>query len=184
MKRILLDVNVALDFVLGRPPFAAPAAELWSLADGGRVKIVLPAHGVTTIHYLAARERGSAFARRLIADLLVVPEIAPVDGPVLRRAVALGWPDFEDAVCAAAAEAAGCDLLMPRDPHGYLQSPVTVVDAPTALSLIRGSEPGDVRERAAHAYGARSRRRGRSRARVAGLRRVTSASRRAGRPGW
>ena len=170
MKRLLLDVNVVLDFILGRPPFAAPAAELWSLADGGRIAILLPAHGVTTVHYLAARERGGAFARRLIADLLLVPEIAPVDGLVLRRAVALGWPDFEDAVCAAAAEAAGCDLLVTRDPLGYRQSSVTAVDAPTALSLIRRSEPGEVRERAARGYGARSRRRGHPKARVAAVR--------------
>ena len=166
MKRLLLDVDVVLDLVLGRSPFAAAAAELWSLADGGRVAILLPAHGVTTIHYLAARERGNAFARRLIPDLLVVPEIAPVDGPVLRRALALGWPDFEDAVCAAAAELARCDLLVTRDPRGYRHSPVPAVDARTALSLIAGgSGPGEVRERGAGTYGKRSRTRRPSRRR-------------------
>lgn len=167
MKRLLLDVNVVLDFVLGRAPFAAPAAELWSLADRGRAAILLSAHGVTTIYYLAARERGSAFARRLIADLLVVPEIAPVDGVVLRRALAMGWPDFEDAVCAAAAEAAECDLFVTRDPLGYRRSPVAAVDASTARSLIRGSEPGEVRERAARGHGARPHGRRRLRAEAA-----------------
>ncbi len=163
MKRLLLDVNVVLDYVLGRPPFSEPATELWSLAAAGRVAIVLPAHGVTTIHYLAARDRGRAFARRLMADLLVVPEIAAVDVSVLRRALGLEWPDFEDAVCAAAAEAAGCDFIVTRDPRGYRESAVAAVDAPTALSLVRSSDPGEVRERAARPDGGPSRKRRRSR---------------------
>lgn len=147
MKRLLLDVNVVLDVVLARAPFAGAAAALWGKAEAGQIAILLPAHGVTTIYYLAARERGSTFAARVIQDLLVVPAIAAVDGAVLRRALALGWPDFEDAVCAAAAEAAQCDLLVTRDPRGYRHSPVVAVDAPTALALItNGSEPGDVRE--------------------------------------
>ena len=167
MKRLLLDVNVVLDFVLARAPFSAAAAALWGQAEAGRVEIVLPAHGVTTVYYLAARERGNALAARVIEDLLVVPAVAAVDGPVLRRALALGWPDFEDAVCAAAAELARCDLLVTRDPRGYRHSPVPAVDAPTALSLIDGgSDPGEVRERGAATYGKRSRTRGRSRRRA------------------
>jgi predicted nucleic acid-binding protein len=160
VKRVLLDVNVILDLVLARAPFSASAVALWAGAEQGRLEIVLPGHGVTTVFYLAARERGNAFAARVIEDLLAVPSIAPVDGPVLRRALALGWPDFEDAVCAAAAEAARCDFLVTRDPKGYRRSPVPVVDAPTALSLIATDpDAGDVRERPAVAYGTRSRRR-------------------------
>ena len=150
MKRLLLDVNIALDLVLARPPFSTEAAALWGAAETGRVEIVLPAHGVTTVYYLAARAKGNAFAARVVEDLLVVPAVAGVDGRVLRRALALGWPDFEDAVCAAAAEAAACDFLVTRDPKGYRDSPVTVVEPGTALALIAGeSGTGEVRERAA-----------------------------------
>ena len=62
--------------------------------------------------------------------------VAPADEAVLRRALSLGWTDFEDAVCAAAAEAAGCDVIVTRDPAGFRGSPVPVVDAATALSLL------------------------------------------------
>ncbi len=165
MKRLLVDVNVVLDLVLARAPFFAPAAALWGEAEAGRVQILLPAHGVTTIHYLAARERGQGFAARVIEDLLIVPGIAPVDATVLRRALALHWPDFEDAVCAAAAERSGCDLLVTRDPQGFRHSPVPAVDAHTAIALIRGGpKPGEVGERPPRAYGQRSRARPRLRA--------------------
>jgi hypothetical protein len=53
---------------------------------------------VTTIFCVAARRRGVAFATRVVTDVLTVPRIAPVDQAVFRRALALSWRDFEDAV--------------------------------------------------------------------------------------
>jgi predicted nucleic acid-binding protein len=153
LKRLLLDVNVLLDFVLDRPPFAEAAGALWAAAERKEIEILVPAHGVTTIFYLAARQRGTAFARRVVSDLLVVPSVAAVDGAILRRALLLGQPDFEDAVCAVAAEAARCDVLVTRDPRGYPDSPVLVADPLTALSLLDGSQgPRGVAERPAAAY--------------------------------
>ena len=156
MKRILLDVNVILDILLDRPPFAATASALWAAAERKEVEAFVPAHGVTTVFYLAARQRGAAFARRVVNELLLVPRIAAVDVRVLRRAFALGWGDFEDSVCAAAAEATACEILVTRDPKGYPLCPVLVADPQTALSLLGvGSHPGGVADRLTAAHGLR-----------------------------
>lgn len=103
----------------------------------------VPAHGFTTVFYLATRHRGAAFARRVVGDLLGVFDVARVDETVIRRALALEWPDFEDAVCAAAAEACGCTLVVTRDPAGFRGSPVPVVDPLTALALLDRGGPTD-----------------------------------------
>jgi len=141
VTRVLLDVNVVLDFVLDRSPQAEAATRLWAAAERKEIEALIPAHGVTTVFYLAARLRNLAFARRVVGDLLVVPAVAPVDGPILRRAFTLGWSDFEDAVCAAAAEAASCDLLVTHDPSGFRDCPVLVVDPASALGILGGG-PG------------------------------------------
>ena len=152
----MLDVNVILDMVLDRRPHSTTARALWAAAERKEIEVVVPAHGVTTVFYVAARERGAGFARRIMSDLVLVPAIAPVDGATLHRALALGWADFEAAVCAAAAEAASCDLLVTRDARGFKDSPVLVVDPVTALSLLRGGAPSDrAGERPARAYRAR-----------------------------
>jgi hypothetical protein len=72
--------------------------------------------------------------------------VAAVDGGVVRRALRLNLADFEDAVCAAAAEGAGCDLVVTRNGRDYRQSPVTAVDPMTALALIAGGGPKGVSE--------------------------------------
>lgn len=78
--------------------------------------------------------------------------VAAVDQAVLQRALALGWRDFEDAVCAAAAEAADCDLIVTRDPKDFPDSSVPAVDADTAMALLAGAGPGQLRERARGAH--------------------------------
>ncbi|HEX9189496.1 MAG TPA: PIN domain-containing protein [Vicinamibacteria bacterium] len=136
MKRLLLDLNVVLDALLDRPPHGEAAAKLWAAAEEKRIDALVPAHGVTTLHYLVRQAKGGAAARRAVEAVLSAFGVAPADEPVLRRALSLGWTDFEDAVCAAAAEAAGCDLIVTRDPGGFRGSPVPVVDAATAVSLL------------------------------------------------
>lgn len=128
-----------LDVVLERQPGVEPASALWAAIENGQGRGLIPAHGVTTIFYLLERARDAAFARNGVERLLSVFDVAAIDGAVLRRAIVLGWRDFEDAVCAAAAEATGCEAIVTRDPDGFPESPVPVVDPTGALSwILRG----------------------------------------------
>jgi predicted nucleic acid-binding protein len=136
VKRLLLDLNVFLDVILDRPPDADIAAALWAAIERGQGQGMIPAHGVTTIFYLLEKSRGAAFAREGVDRLIRVFNVAPVDDGVVRRALALAWSDFEDAVCAAAAEATGCDALVTRDPSGYPNAPLPVIDPAAALSWL------------------------------------------------
>ena len=144
--KLLLDTNVVLDVLLEREPFAEPARRLWALVESGKAEGVLAAHTVTTVWYLAAEARTRAFAREVVSLVAEVFGVAAVDRGVVRRALGLDLADFEDAVCAAAAEGAECDLLVTRNGKDYRQSPVTAVDPMTALALIGGGGPKGVWE--------------------------------------
>ncbi|MBM4365119.1 MAG: PIN domain-containing protein, partial [Deltaproteobacteria bacterium] len=122
-RRVLVDLNVILDVLLDRSPHADAAAALWAAIESGEAEGLLAAHCVTTLHYLASRSRGREFGDRCVADVLSVFAVAPLDAAVLSDAVARGWADFEDAVCAASATAAGCHLIATRDPGGFKGSP-------------------------------------------------------------
>jgi predicted nucleic acid-binding protein len=142
MTRLLLDVNVLLDVLLDRPPHAAAAAAVWAEVEEGRAEGLIPAHGVTTIHYLARRSRGRAFARETIGDLMSVFQVAALDESSIRRAVDLDWNDFEDAVCAVVGHASGCHALVTRNPGDYAEdAPLPVVGPAAAVALIRSDGP-------------------------------------------
>src|SRR5215813_3259858 len=119
MKRVLADVNVVLDVLLDREPYAKASAALWALVETRMVEGLLAAHAVTTIHYLVRKEQGTASARKTIARMLRVFGIAAVDKDVLADALDLPGADFEDAITASAARLAGCDLIVTRDPKGF-----------------------------------------------------------------
>jgi predicted nucleic acid-binding protein len=136
VKRLLLDLNVFLDVILDRPPDADVAAALWAAIEQGQGHGMIPAQGVTTIFYLLEKARGAAFARDGVERLIRVFNVAPVNDEVVRRALSFAWSDFEDAVCAAAAEASGCDALVTRDPDGYPNAPLPVIDPAAALSWL------------------------------------------------
>jgi predicted nucleic acid-binding protein len=139
MRRILLDVNVMLDVLLDRQPFADAASAVWAFAERGVVAGFLSAHAVTTIHYLNARAVGSTAAGETANALLTVFDVAPVDRAVLDSALAFGWEDFEDAVTTAAAKRAQCDAIVTRNPKDFPRSPVRVL---TPVEVVAWLEAG------------------------------------------
>lgn len=136
MKPLLLDLNVILDVILDRPPGADAASALWAAIEKGQGRGVIPAHGVTTIFYVLEKARDTAFARVGVERLLKVFGVATVDDAGIRRALILGWPDFEDAVCAAAGEGIGCEAIVTRDPDGYPNCSLPVIDAAAAVAWL------------------------------------------------
>jgi len=124
MTRVLFDINIVLDVLLDRKPYAEASAAAWAAVETGISEGVLAAHAVTTIHYLVRKEMSATKARRTISAILRVFGVASVDGAVIQEALQLSLSDFEDAVTAAAARLAGCNYIVTRDPRGFRGSPV------------------------------------------------------------
>lgn len=136
MKRILLDVNVILDVLLDRAPFADSSSEVWAAIERGDAEGVISAHALTTLHYLNAKAVGGRMARETTDGLMSVFEVAGVDDAVLNAALALNWGDFEDAVTAAAAKRAKCEALVTRNPTDFKGSAVRVLTPSEALAWL------------------------------------------------
>ncbi len=136
MKRLLFDANVLLDVALAREPHFAAATACTAAVENGRCVGLVSAHAVTTLFYLCRRPLGTRRAQNVVADLLTIFEVAPVDGAILRRAITFEATDFEDAVTAAAAEAAHCDAIVTRDPKGFSRSSVRTLDPGLVLALL------------------------------------------------
>jgi predicted nucleic acid-binding protein len=136
VKRLLLDVNVVLDVLLDRKPFADASAAVWAAVEQGDAEGFLSAHAVTTLHYLNAKDVGARMARETTEALLSVFEVAAVDGTVLHAALALRWADFEDAVTAAAARRAKCDVVVTRNARHFKRSPVRALTPSETMAWL------------------------------------------------
>jgi predicted nucleic acid-binding protein len=136
MKRVLIDTNIVLDVLLERKPHLVASAAIWDVVESGSAEGFLAAHAITTVHYLAQKQSGARRAKRLIASLLQVFRVAPVDENVLRDALQSETQDFEDAVSAAAAHATGCEAIVTRDPKGFRTAGLPVLTPETAAPLF------------------------------------------------
>jgi predicted nucleic acid-binding protein len=136
VKRILLDINVVLDVLLDRKSHVTASAAVWAAIENGAAEGLLAAHTVTTIYYLIQKEKGVREARRTVSAMLRVFGVAAVDAAVIQDALARAEPDFEDAVTSSAANFAGCDAIVTRDPRGFRQSPVRTFTPEAAAPLL------------------------------------------------
>lgn len=136
MIRVFLDINVVLDVLTNRHPFADDATSLLALVERNEIEGLVAAHTVTTLHYLLSKHLGKAQARRVLSDLLHLLRVVAVDEDRLRHALALNWTDFEDAVQAACADTAEADYLITRDKKGFKKAPVTTLTPSEFLALL------------------------------------------------
>nr|VFK43400.1 MAG: PIN domain-containing protein [Candidatus Kentron sp. TC] len=122
--KVMVDLNVLLDVVQDRKPFYPASAGVLSMLLRGEAVACIPGHALTTLHYILSRGNNAEMADEFIDWLLARFEILGEDHGVFARARSLKMSDFEDAVVASAAENAGCQWIVTRNPKGFLASPV------------------------------------------------------------
>ena len=137
MLKILVDINVILDVLLDRQPHVNASAAIREAIETGTAEGYLAAHAITTLHYLISRGQTTAKTRRTLESLLRIFRIATADDAVIREALQSPATDFEDAVSAACARAAHCDLIVTRDPRGFRFSAVRALTPEAALPLLQ-----------------------------------------------
>ena len=136
MTRVLLDINVILDVLADREPFAEDAAAVLAQIESGNIQGFLAAHTVTTLHFLLAKHLGKARTRKVLTEILRIVGLAPVDEDRIRHALAANWADFEDAVQAACAEGVGADYLVTRNKRDFRKCAVQTLTPAELLALL------------------------------------------------
>ncbi|MFV1989026.1 MAG: PIN domain-containing protein [Gemmatimonadota bacterium] len=136
MTRVLIDINVVLDVLADREPFADESAAVLAQVEAGNLEGLLAAHTITTLHFLLARHLGKSRTRKVLTDLLHLVDIVPVDEDRIRHALSANWSDFEDAVQAACAEKAEATYLVTRNKRDFKKSAVTPVTPAELLALL------------------------------------------------
>jgi predicted nucleic acid-binding protein len=139
--RVLVDTNVVLDVLLGRPPFADAAAQVFALIEESRIEGFLCTTTVTTVDYLLCQALPSKKARDALHGLLDLFEIAPVNRPVLEQALRSGIADFEDAVLEQAGRLVAVDAITTRNVRDFKKSAVPVFDPTGLIAAIKSANP-------------------------------------------
>lgn len=134
--RLLLDINVLLDVVLERNPWARPAAELLAALEKNRAQGFVAGHTLPTVYYVVAKSQDRDTAITATHDLLRLLDVVPVEKEDFYRALSLPLTDFEDAVQAAAAFRIDAEYLVTRNEPDFKGASIATATPTTILSLF------------------------------------------------
>ena len=137
--RIFLDTNVILDVLAKRDPWFTDSATVLSLLDSEEVEGFAAAHSITNLFYLTRKHLGQRHASEALLNLLSILAVAPVDQDSILKALALGWPDFEDALQMVCATNSHVDYLVSRNKADFESTSLPIVTPAELLTLLRSS---------------------------------------------
>jgi hypothetical protein len=88
------------------------------------------------LFYVMARGQNREAASTTISSLLDVFTTSAVNDSVVRKALAWGWRDFEDAIQMAAALNEQVDYVITRNGQDFETQPVPVLETASLLALL------------------------------------------------
>ena len=94
---------------------------------------LLCATTITTIDYLLLQSLSRGEARKHLAQLIRLFDIAPVNRAVIEGAMRSRIEDFEDAVLEQAAALAGAELIVTRNAKDFARGTIRVQDPKECL---------------------------------------------------
>jgi predicted nucleic acid-binding protein len=125
--RVFLDTNILVDVLLNRPAFVADSESLILRCEALGAEMLVAWHGLATADYLLKRGRTEQQATVEVDKILAWARVADCTDASARRARALGFPDFDDALQAVAAEGSAADWLVTRNTSDFARSRVPVL---------------------------------------------------------
>lgn len=119
MKKILIDLNVLMDFLFKREDHAY-AAKIIDLCVLKKVKGFVCAHEITTLSYFLFKEyKNKDKIKFAINELFQIFNILPINIEVLKRALNSQIDDYEDAVIEVSALSEKVDFIISRDLNDF-----------------------------------------------------------------
>jgi predicted nucleic acid-binding protein len=137
MKKLLLDTDVVLDFLLDRQPFAEQAAQILALCEEKKLQVFVTPVLISNVYYILRKLGSHNKVITHLKQLLTLVEIASIQKAEVLEALASDFVDFEDALQHFAAKSeSGMQLIITRNLKDYSKSSIAVM-MPSAYLLAR-----------------------------------------------
>jgi predicted nucleic acid-binding protein len=138
MKKILVDTNVIIDFLVNREPFFEDAVAIFSLAERKDIKIYISSLSVNNVYYVL-RKLGNHHQKIInkLSKLFLLVTIFPVTDKTLKQAAKSTFEDFEDATqYFIARQLREINAIVTRDSKGFKEAAMSILTPAEYLKAI------------------------------------------------
>ncbi|MGD2034824.1 MAG: PIN domain-containing protein, partial [Bacteroidales bacterium] len=125
--KLFLDTNVVLDLLGEREPFYDSAAKIATLADKGRIKLIVSALTYPTVFYLLSGFENHETVKDKLRKFKIIAETSDLTNKIIDKGLSSGFSDFEDALQYHCAIKMDCDILITRNEKDFKKSEIPVM---------------------------------------------------------
>jgi len=137
IPRLFIDTNVMMDLLGERVPYYESIARVATLADKGKVKMVVSAFSYPTVYYLLCKFESSETVKEKLRKFRIISEVSDLNEITIDKGLASVFRDFEDALQYHCALEADCDILLTRNVKDFKGSSLPVMTAEEYLQSIK-----------------------------------------------
>ncbi len=125
--KLFLDTNIVIDLLGEREPFYEPAAKIVTLADKGKVQIIVSALTYTTVCYLLSRYESNKVVKEKMRKFKVIAETSDLTDKIIDKGLESKFSDFEDSLQYYCAVESECNLIITRNGKDFKESEIPVL---------------------------------------------------------
>ncbi len=136
MKKVLIDLNIIIDFLNKRDDHEAALA-VYDKCVKKEIKGFVSSHEITTLSYFLEREKYERIKRnKIISNLLDNLSVLTAHEEILRKSMISELEDYEDAVIDELALNEGIDFIVTRNLKDFKKSRNKIYTAREILDVI------------------------------------------------
>lgn len=125
--RVLVDTNVLLDVLCSRKDFVGMSAKVWKCCETKIVEGHISALSIPNIVYILRKELDINKTKEIIDRVGLIFTIDDLRAEDLKKAAALEYTDFEDALQSVCAERIKADYIVTRNIKDFSESRVLAI---------------------------------------------------------
>ena len=134
--KVLIDTNIILDVLCKRPDFYEDSAKVFKLCEVKRISGVISALSIPNIMYILRKELDAKKTKEILDNLSLIFSIADLKADDLKKAAALEFKDFEDALQSACAARIKANYIITRNIRDFTMSKVAAIKPTELLERI------------------------------------------------
>lgn len=136
-NRLFIDTNVMLDFLGERIPFYDSIARLATLADKGKLKMIVSPISFATVNYFLVKNETTEIAKEKLRKFKIICEICKIDSHTIEKGLNSSFKDFEDSLQYFNAVDSNCDIIITRNGKDFKESLIPVMTPDEFLNSRR-----------------------------------------------
>ncbi len=135
--KLFIDTNVLLDLLGEREPFYDSIAKIATIADKGKVKLIVSALSYSTVFYLLSKFENREVVKEKLRRFKVISETSDLTDRIIDKGLSSNFTDFEDALQYHCALIMDCNILITRNAKDFKKSAIPVMTPDEYLKSLK-----------------------------------------------